>query len=160
LFEQFGGHAAAAGMKLKFENIDALRVALNTYADGSLTEAHMQRELRIDARVSPQSLNLKLVKALGALEPFGAGNPKPIFVTNGLYVRDEPYVMKNKHLKVWLDDHNGRRFEAIWWDGVERSLERTLTPGSRIEMAYTAEANIWQGNTRLQLAVEDIRADN
>ena len=68
--------------------------------------------------------------------------------------------MKDKHLKLWLDDGNGRRFEVVWWDGVERSQGRTLTPGSRIEIAYTAEANVWQSSTRLQLVVEDIRADN
>ena len=159
LFEQFGGHAAAAGMKVKSENIDALREALNRYAESSLTEDHLQPELRIDARVSSQTLTLGLVNELAQLEPFGAGNPKPLFVTSGLVVREEPRVMKEKHLKLWLDG-DGRRFEAVWWDGVERSKGRTLTPGSRIEVAYTAEANVWQSNVRLQLVVEDIRADN
>jgi hypothetical protein len=68
--------------------------------------------------------------------------------------------MKEKHLKFWLDDRNGHRFEAVWWDGVDRSAGRTLLPGSCIEVAYTAEANVWQANTRLQLVVEDVRADN
>ncbi len=160
LFEQFGGHAAAAGMKLRSENIEAMRTALNVYAEASLTDELMQRVLRIDARVSPATLNLKLVKELGSLEPFGAGNPKPVFVTSGLYIREEPRVMKEKHLKFWLDDRNGHRFEAVWWDGVDRSAGRTLLAGSRIEVAYTAEANVWQANTRLQLVVEDVRADN
>ncbi|HKP69003.1 MAG TPA: single-stranded-DNA-specific exonuclease RecJ [Pyrinomonadaceae bacterium] len=160
LFEQFGGHAAAAGMKVKQENIDAVREALNAYAETSLTEDHLQPELKIDARVSPQTLNLGLVSDLAKLEPFGAGNPKPVFVTSDLVVHEEPRVMKEKHLKIWLDAGGGQRFEAVWWDGVERSKERTLTPGSRIEVAYTAEANVWQSNVRLQLVVEDIRADN
>ena len=160
LFEQFGGHAAAAGMKIKCENIEALRDALNLYADGSLTDDHLQPQLMIDARVSPATLDMNLVQELTRLEPFGAGNPKPIFVTNGLYLRGEPKVMKDKHMKLWLDDGNGRRFEAVWWDGVDRSSGRTLVPGSRIEMAYTAEINTWQSNKRLQLVVEDLRADN
>ena len=160
LFEQFGGHAAAAGMKIKSENIDLVRVALNAYAETSLTEEYLQPVLHIDARVSPSTLSLKLVEELAKLEPFGAGNPKPVFVTNGLILREEPRVMKDKHLKLWLDDGTGHRFEAVWWDGVERSRGRTLTPGSRIELAYTAEANVWQGNSRLQLVVEDVRTDN
>ena len=160
LFEQFGGHAAAAGMKLKSDNIEAVREALNAYAETSLTDDHLQPELKIDARVSPQTLNLQLVQEITRLEPFGAGNPKPVLVTNGLYLRDEPYVMKDKHLKFYLDDRQGRRFEAVWWDGVDRSSGRTLAPGSRIEMAYTAEVNTWQSNRRLQLVVEDVRADN
>ena len=160
LFEQFGGHAAAAGMTIKSENIDALREALNVYAENSLTADHLQPQLKIDARVSPQTLGLQLVQELTMLEPFGAGNPKPVFVTNGLHLREEPFVMKEKHLKFWLDDGSGHRFEAVWWDGVERSQGRTLIPGSRIEMAYTAEVNTWQSNRRLQLVVEDIRSDN
>ena len=160
LFEQFGGHAAAAGMKIKSDKIEALRDALNAYAETSLTDDHLQPELKIDARVSPQTLTLKLVNELAKLEPFGAGNPKPVFITSDLVIRDEPFVMKQKHLKLWLDAGNGQRYEAVWWDGVERSKGRTLKPGTRIELAYTAEANVWQSNVRLQLVVEDIRADN
>lgn len=160
LFEQFGGHAAAAGMKIKNENIDAVRDALNKYAAETLTDEMLERVLNIDARISPQTLDLKLVEEMKLLEPFGAGNPKPIFVTSGLTLAEEPRVMKEKHLKLWLVGEGRRRFEAVWWDGVDRSQGRTLDPGSRIELAYTAEANIWQGNARLQLVVEDLRADN
>jgi len=68
--------------------------------------------------------------------------------------------MKEKHLKMWLQNNDGKRFEAVWWDGVHKSKGRTLGPGSRIEIAYTPEANTWNGNTRLQLVVEDLRTDN
>ena len=54
-------------------------------------------------------------------------------------------------------DGRGKQFEAVWWDGVEKSKGRTLAPKTRIELAYTPEANTWQGNTRLQLVVEDLR---
>lgn len=160
LFEQFGGHAAAAGMKLRQENIEAVRKALNVYADGSLTDELLQPVLKVDARVSPQTLTLGLVKELNALEPFGAGNPKPIFATKGLYICDEPRVLKEKHLKFRLDDGHRNRFEAVWWEGLERSRQRTYAVGECIEIAYTVEANVWQGNSRLQLVVEDVRTDN
>jgi len=66
--------------------------------------------------------------------------------------------MKDKHLKLKLLADDGRPFEAVWWDGVERSKGQTLEPGTRIELAYVAEANSWQGNTRLQLVVEDLKS--
>lgn len=160
LFEQFGGHAAAAGMKIDTKNIDLLRKALNTHAEGILSEDDLIPELQIDAVVKSQSLNLKLIEELRDFEPFGAGNPKPVFLTKNLQINGEPFVMKEKHLKLKLRDDSGKKFEAVWWSGVEKSQGQTLTPGSRIELAYTAEANSWQGNTRLQLVVEDIRADN
>jgi single-stranded-DNA-specific exonuclease len=160
LFEQFGGHAAAAGMQIKTENIDPLRSALNAYAAEALTDDDLVPILNIDAHVSSASLSLNLLDELAGFEPYGAGNPKPVFVTKDLFIRDEPFVMKDKHLKFWLQNNEGKRFEAVWWDGVERSKGRTLSAGSRIEIAYTPEANTWNGNTRLQLVVEDLKTDN
>jgi single-stranded-DNA-specific exonuclease len=101
-------------------------------------------------------MNLGLMDDLAAFEPFGAGNPKPIFVTGGLTLRDDPFVMKEKHLKLKLVDAERRTFEAVWWDGVSRSEGRTPRAGQCIELAYTPEINVWRGNRNLQLVVEDI----
>ena len=160
LFEQFGGHAAAAGMKLRQENIEKVREALNIHASAAFADREMTPELYIDARVSSQTLGLEMVNDLKKFEPFGAGNPKPVFLTSDLALREEPFVMKDKHIRLKLEDQSHRRFEAVWWDGVERSKGQTLTAGTRIELAYTPEANTWNGNTRLQLVVEDLRANN
>lgn len=157
LFEKFGGHAAACGFTIKEENIDDLRVKLNEYASQNLAEKELIPEIRIDANVSSQTLDLQLVEELKQLEPFGAGNSKPVFVTKDLILSDEPFVMKEKHLKMKLRDARGKQFEAVWWDGVDKSKEQTLRANSRIELAYTPEANSWNNNTRLQLVVEDLR---
>ncbi|MBX3297182.1 MAG: single-stranded-DNA-specific exonuclease RecJ [Acidobacteria bacterium] len=160
LFNQFGGHAAAAGMKLPTANIDSLRRALCEYAESVLTEESRTPVLHIDARVSPESLSISLVRELSRMEPFGAGNPKPVFATKGLSLRFEPKVMKDRHLKLYLGDRDGRRFEAVWWDGVEKGKEQTLAVGRNIEVACTLDVNSWQGTERLQLVIEDIRDDN
>ncbi len=160
LMEQYGGHAAAAGMKISAENINALREKLNAHAAENLSAEDLIPEIRIDAEVSSKTMDLSIVEELKMLEPFGAGNPKPIFATKDLFLTQEPFVMKEKHLKLNLADANGKRFEAVWWDGVEKSKGQTLQPKTRIELAYTPEANTWQGNTRLQLVVEDLRTDN
>jgi single-stranded-DNA-specific exonuclease len=160
LFEQFGGHAAAAGMKLRSDKIELLRERLDHYAAANLSDEDRTPELLIDAPVSTRTLNLELVDDLNAFEPFGAGNPKPVFVTGGLYLREEPYVMKGKHLKFRLIDSERRGFEAVWWDGVERSKGRTPRINDRIQLAYTPDINVWQGNRGLQLVVEDLKIDN
>ena len=117
-------------------------------------------ELKIDAVVSAQTLNLDLVQELKKFEPFGMGNPRPKFVTRDLVLTREPFVMKEKHLKLKLADAGGRQFEAVWWDGLDKSNGQTLKPKTRIELAYTPEANQWNGSTRLQLVVEDLKAYN
>jgi single-stranded-DNA-specific exonuclease len=160
LFEQFGGHAAAAGMKIRSENIPHLQERLNAHAREAIADEDLVPQLNIDALVTPRSLNLGLVESLAKFEPFGAGNPKPVFVTRDLVLMGEPFVMKDKHLKLRLAADDGRTFEAVWWDGVDKSKGEILKPNSRIELAYVAEANTWQGNTRLQLVVEDLRTDN
>ncbi|MBK6751373.1 MAG: single-stranded-DNA-specific exonuclease RecJ [Pyrinomonadaceae bacterium] len=160
LLDSFGGHVAAAGMKAKEGNINELRARLDRYADETIPIDERTPELAIDALVKSSSLGLELVEDFSRFEPFGAGNPKPVFVTRDLILRDDPFVMKDKHLKLKLIGDDNRIFEAVWWDGVERSKGQTLKPDTRIELAYVAEANSWQGNTRLQLVVQDLRADN
>ncbi|HEX8286900.1 MAG TPA: single-stranded-DNA-specific exonuclease RecJ [Pyrinomonadaceae bacterium] len=160
LMEQFGGHAAAAGMKIKCENIERLRETINRHAFENLRDEDLIPELKVDAVVSSNTLGLSLVEDLKCLEPFGMGNNKPIFATKDLFLQTEPFVMKEKHLKLKLADSAGKQFEAVWWDGVEKSKEQTLKPKNRIELAYSPEANSWNGNTRLQLVVEDLRTDN
>ncbi|MGI8469154.1 MAG: single-stranded-DNA-specific exonuclease RecJ, partial [Pyrinomonadaceae bacterium] len=134
LFEKFGGHAAACGFTIREENIETLRERLNAHAAANLSEEDLTPELKIDAPVSSNSLNLELVEELKCLEPFGIGNPKPVFVTKDLFLTDTPYVMKEKHLKLKLADQSGKRFEAVWWDGAEKSNGQTLSPQTRIEI--------------------------
>ncbi len=160
LFEQYGGHAAAAGFTIRADRIDDLREAMNDHASKVLSDEDLSPTLEIDANVSSETLSLAIVEDIARLEPFGAGNKKPVFVTKNLQMAEEPLVMKEKHLKFRLADPNGKRFEAVWWDGVARSVGRTLRPRDRIEVAYTLDANTWQGNTRLQLVVEDLREHN
>jgi single-stranded-DNA-specific exonuclease len=157
LFEQYGGHAQAAGMKIKAENVAALRERLNAHCASCLCEDDLTPEIRIDAQVSAASLNLDLVYQLQLLEPFGAGNPKPVFATKDLCLIGEPLVMKEKHLKLRLADNERRQFEAVWWNGVENAQELGLRPHTKVELAYTPEANVWNGNTRLQLVVADLK---
>ncbi len=159
LFEQFGGHAVAAGMTMKADNVEKLSESLNAYARENLDDADLVPEMRIDATVAAKTLGLELIEELKQLEPFGQGNPKPVFSTPGLRLVGEPWVMKEKHLKLQLEGENSTKLEAVWWDGVEKSVGLDLRQGDFYELAHTLEANTWQGNTRLQLVVNDIRPD-
>ncbi len=145
-------------MTIKGENIDKLREKLNEHAANNLSEEDLMPQIKVDALVSSQSLSLDLVEELKQFEPFGMGNPKPVFVTRNLQLSHEPFVMKDKHLRLKLRDNKGKQFEAVWWDGVEQSKEQTLKPQTRIELAYTPEANTWNNNTRLQLVVRDLKS--
>jgi single-stranded-DNA-specific exonuclease len=156
LFEKFGGHSHAAGITIKAERIDEFRRRLNAHAALRLTDEDLQPYISIDAKLPAEAITFELANQLRALEPFGAGNPRPVFLTRNLRLLSEPLVMKDRHFKLRLAGSEGRPLETVWWDGVERT-ERTPSVNSRIEMAYTIETNTWNNEVRLQLCVEDLR---
>lgn len=155
LFEKFGGHSHAAGITIKAEKIDELRHRLNQHAASCLTEDDLTPCLQIDAELALEEVNFQLTKELSALEPFGAGNPRPIFVSRNLRIMSEPRVMKERHLKLVVAGERGRPLEAVWWNCLDR-LERTPGKNERIEVAYTIESSLWDGLIRIQLNVEDV----
>ncbi len=157
LFIKFGGHSHAAGLTIKRANISELRRRLNEHAASHLTEQDLVPTLRIDMELPAEAITLSLAEELQALEPFGAGNPRPHFLTRDLRILAEPRIMKEKHLKLRVAGTQNRPLEAVWWSGVEELNGRTLSTGQRIELAYTVEPNTWKGETRLQLIVKDMR---
>jgi single-stranded-DNA-specific exonuclease len=158
LFDKFGGHSHAAGLSIKRTNVSELRRRMNEHAASHLSDEDLLPALKIDAELPAEVVTLSLAEELRALEPFGAGNPRPVFLTRDLHVLSEPRVMKEKHLKLRIAGPTNRSLEAVWWSGLEELAGRTLQPGQRIELAYTIEPNTWQGETRLQLCVKDVRA--
>jgi single-stranded-DNA-specific exonuclease len=156
LLEAFGGHAHAAGLAIRRENVAELRRRLSEHASGLLREDDFAPCVEVDMELAADALTLELCDELAALEPFGAGWPNPVFMTRDLRVVGEPRVLKERHLKLHVAGADGRAHEAIWWGGAEKT---TATPaaGARIEMAYRLEANTWRDERRLQLVVEDIK---
>ncbi|HEX6184727.1 MAG TPA: single-stranded-DNA-specific exonuclease RecJ [Pyrinomonadaceae bacterium] len=159
ILEAFGGHAHAAGLAVRRENVAELRRRLNAHASRLVSEEDDGApSLEYDLELPADALGLDLCAELEALEPFGAGWPKPVFVTRNLRVVGEPRVLKERHLKFGVLA-SGRVHDCIWWGGAEHDAA-TPGPGASIELAYSVEANCWNGNTRLQLVVEDLKAVN
>jgi single-stranded-DNA-specific exonuclease len=159
LLDKFGGHSHAAGLAIRRECIAEFRRRLNEHAASCLTETDLTPMLSIDAEIAPAALGFQLSQDLRALEPFGAGNPRPVFVTRGFRVLSEPQIIKEQHLKLRLAGAENRPIEAIWWRGIEE-IEQTPRPDQRIDLAYELETNRWNGDIRLQLNVKDMRFAN
>lgn len=156
LLEKFGGHSHAAGLSIRRDRIEDFRRRLNEHAASCLTEDDLTPALAVDAEVAAKELGFALSQDLGALEPFGAGNPRPVFVTRGFRVMNEPQIIKEQHLKLRVAGQDNRPMEAIWWRGIEE-VEAIPQKDQRIDLAYEFEANRWQGDVRLQLNVRDMR---
>jgi len=157
LFEKFGGHSHAAGITIRPERIDEFRRRLNEHAASCLTADDLQHSVTIDMELPAESVTFAMAKELQALEPFGAGNPCPVFVTRNLRSLSEPLMLKDRHLKLRLAGPQNRPLEAIWFNCTEPGKETPVVGGS-IELAYTIELNGWNDEYRLQLNVVDLRS--
>jgi single-stranded-DNA-specific exonuclease len=154
LFEKFGGHSHAAGITIKPGNIAALRRRLNDHAASCLSAEDLQPCVYIDAELPTQEITFAMVAELNALEPYGAGNPRPVFLARNLCILSEPRLIGQRHLKMNVAGPKGRPLETIWWNAAERLSE--LQNGA--DMAYTIETSNWTGETFLQLSAQDVRS--
>jgi len=154
LFDKFGGHSHAAGITLKRDRIEELRRRLNQHAAAHLSEEDLQPCLYIDAELPTDEISFELVAQLNALEPYGAGNTRPTFLARNLCIVAEPRLIGERHLKLNVRGPQGRPLETIWWNGAEKMA--ALKNG--VEMVYTVETSKWNGETFLQLSVQDVRS--
>lgn len=155
LHTEGGGHPMAAGFSIEVSNIEKFTTEINKFADKILTEDVLERKLKIDLELSFDSLSYSLVECLKAFEPTGLGNPGATFVSNHVEVINiKPVGREARHLKMKLkqDEHV---FDSIFFGGGENYSDVPVS--SKIDVAYSLEENIWNGNVSLQLRVRDIK---
>jgi single-stranded-DNA-specific exonuclease len=153
LLVRHGGHAAAAGFTVHNDNLPTLQERLQTIAEQELADTELIPRLQIDAELSLGPEIYDLQEQLSRLQPFGEGNPEPVFLSRGLRVgRRQTIGSEGQHLKLALND--GR----AWWDAVafRRGQEADKMP-EHIDLAYQIDMNEWNGQKRLQLIVRDWR---
>ena len=102
LFTRFGGHSHAVGFSLPSANLPALRTRLDEYARSRLTLADFDPSLNFDVELSLDQVTPEFFSILQRLEPFGVGNPQPVFTARGVRLMASPRVMKDKHVKLKL----------------------------------------------------------
>lgn len=153
LLLQHGGHAMAAGLAIRPENLDAFRHRLNALARAALRPEQLQPLLQIDAEVNLRELDLDCVRELGLLKPFGLGNPPVRLVARAL-THHRPLQRlgtDRQHVKMWVSDGTAIR-EAIWWGAGNE-----LLPTGRFDLAFTPIVNEFGERLTVQLRVLDWR---
>jgi single-stranded-DNA-specific exonuclease len=100
LFTRYGGHAHAVGFSLPAANLPELRTRLDDYARARLTLADFEPTLTVDAELALNQVNPELFDLLQRLEPFGVGNPQPVFAARSVRLMASPRILKDKHVKL------------------------------------------------------------
>ena len=111
----------------------------------------MQPRLHVDAELTLSEIDYELLDHHESLQPFGMGNPQPIFAARGVTLAGEPRVMKDKHLALILRQ-NGDEYSAVWFNSA--ALELPRLPG---DVAYPIERNEWQGTVSPQIHIRAVR---
>ena len=155
LLDGFGGHELAAGFTIPEENIAAFRQRMNRCVKAASGGERAVSCLEVDAAISnPADMTLEQVDQLSQLEPYGAGNPRPVCALLGATVDSVQSVGQGKHLTLLLSK-GPSRFDAIFFSMPE--AEAHLEPGCRVDAAFYLQANTFRGNTTLQLQLVDLR---
>jgi single-stranded-DNA-specific exonuclease len=154
LFVRYGGHKAAAGITIAADNIPAFAERFDAVARARLTPDDLCPELRIDADMPLGDASANLEALLRHFEPFGIGNPAPMLMARGLRMTGPPRVLKQDGLKVRLVG-DGSELEAIGWGLAP--LAAGLDPARPVDVAFRLERDEWNGASRLQANLADIR---
>jgi single-stranded-DNA-specific exonuclease len=153
---RFGGHRMAAGLTVEAGAVKAFRAALQAHGDDHLGPDDLKPRLRVDGRLPLDAIKGRLVDEVLSLEPFGMGNPKPVFCAGPVDIVDGPRRIKERHLKMAVRQH-GRIFRAIAWRSVERE-PFLLEHRGAIDVAFSLTQNTFNGDTYTELTLADMRA--
>jgi len=153
LLERHGGHAMAGGFVVRNEHLGALRDRLLDMARRKLEGKTLLPVLDIDLEIPLQKVDWATLALVEQMEPCGAGNPRPLFLSRGVQLREARAVgREGRHLRLVLTD--GR---AVWNGIGFRMGGQADRLGDRVDVVYTIEVNEWNGERRLQLNVQDLR---
>ncbi len=154
LLDRFGGHALAAGLTVPAKNIEALSEALNRYADSVTSEEETVPSIDVDAPLDITLPLLEVAKQISRLEPFGAGNAKPVFLLSGVTLSSVRTSKDKKHLFLRLFK-NGAAVDCIAFGRGE--LENTLSRGDVVDIIGELNINTYAGAETPQIIMQDIR---
>lgn len=151
LFTKFGGHKLAAGLSLEEENVERFRETINELCE--LSDEDLQEKVSIDMRLPFPYITEQLVNELELLEPFGKGNPKPLFAERNLRVISPRIFGKNRNvLKCRLQDQQGNQMEAVYFGDAEDCL-RAMEQKDVMSFTYYPTINEYMGRRTLQLTI-------
>lgn len=172
LFTKYGGHKLAAGLSLPEENVDVFRCRLNENC--TLTDADFEEKVLIDVPMPMAYASIDFVREISRLEPFGNGNPKPLFAQKNIRFVSGRVLGVNRNVgKYTVADESGRRYEMIYFGDLEAfhayvaekygaaavdNLYHREIPAAAedivLSVVYYPDINEYRGNVSLQMVMK------
>lgn len=153
ILEKFGGHKLAAGLTLRTENIPAFRRMVNDYA-ARVSDRMPVPRMVIDKTLRGNELTLETVESLSILEPFGEGNPQPLFLMKNCLIEGITPLSGGKHLKLRVNFDGKSVYVLCFRMTPEQFVYQT---GSWVDLLVHLEINTFRGNRSISIRMQDIR---
>ena len=153
LMERYGGHPMPAGITLKAENVPLFRERINQYAAKTCPEMPAQ-VLRIDCKLNPAALSPEMPQSLAPLEPYGSGNPQPLFGLYGMELQQIVPVGGGNHLRL-LCAKKGVTISCMKFGTKPEDFP--FVPGEVLDLAVTLEAKEFRGEPQLTVSVREVK---
>ncbi len=151
LLIKFGGHTAAAGLSIKTEDIDEFSKRINKYAEGFDRPCN---EILIDCKLNPKAIDCDFIENLSMLEPYGVGNPTPIFALTNMEICRIDGLSEGKHVKLSLRK-NGEYYRVVYFSQPLKQFPFSV--GNIVDICVNLSINEWQGKKMPSISVKDIR---
>ena len=157
LLDGYGGHKLAAGLSFtgSVTPFEVVKKALNETVKEYTTQKELKPFVKIDLMVEPQDVTVELVEEIAQLEPFGASNPSPTFAMNNMKISEKRIMGSDKsHLRLTVSN-GAQEHTAIWW----KMSHAPLSNGDMLDIAFHPQINEFNGNTSVQLIIDDVHSD-
>lgn len=153
----FGGHHSACGVRLDVEQLDAFVEAINSFGHSQMSAIVSRQPLTIDVEINASELDLSLIEALHELEPFGEGNPSPVFVLPNVYMLEPPRIVGGNHLKLLVSDRT-KTLSAIGFNlgDMAPDLFRCYKRNP-IHIVFEPIVSEWNNQSRVEMKMLDIK---
>ena len=154
LLKRYGGHKNAAGLTIDKMSLNGFKEKINLIANERISDEHLIPSIKIDTEIPISSLSKDLLDDLDSLGPFGFGNPRPVFSSQNLSIRNVPQILRRSTLKMWVTDGKITA-EAVGFNMADSLPSDPLK--QRIDLAYSCDLNTYKGITSITLQIKDMR---
>lgn len=158
LLLHFGGHQAAAGLALELDKVDEFRARLNEILKSSITSEDLSEEISIDSKIRFAEITPKFIRILDQFAPFGPGNLRPVFFTEGVQTAGTPRIVGNNHLVAgFKQTGTDKVFDSIGFNMGDH-YEMIMQNHSQLDIVFSVDKTIRDNRIFPQLKLKDIKA--
>ena len=157
LLLHFGGHQAAAGLALELDKIDDFKLRLNEVLKTSITDNVLSEEISIDSIIRFSEITPKFLRVLDQFAPFGPGNLRPVFLSEGVQIANSPRIVGTNHLVAsFKQTGTDKVFDSIGFN-MGNHIDSIKDNHSELDIVYSLDKTIRDSRIFPQIKLKDIK---